>query len=115
MDFNTSTAEDTQVEMTPEMTQEYLNKELERQKEFEKAHFHESHLRSVLKGLTWRIFGTASTIFIAYFITGKIGLAMTVGGIEFLGKILLYYLHERIWELVPKGTIRVLKKRFLGR
>lgn len=115
MDFNTSISEDAQVVMTKEMIQENINKEIERQKEFEKAHFHESHLRSVLKGLTWRIFGTTSTIFIAYFITGKIGLAMTVGGIEFLGKILLYYLHERIWELVPKGTIRVLKKRFLGR
>lgn len=86
--------------------------EEERKQAFEKAHFHESHLRSVLKGVTWRVFGSSVTVVIAYILTGEVTLAMAVGGLEFFGKIILYYVHERAWEMVPKGTIRVLKKRF---
>lgn len=87
--------------------------EEERKAAFEKAHFHESHLRSILKGVTWRVMGSSVTVAIAYAITGKFTLAMAVGGFEFFGKIILYYLHERAWEFVPKGAIRVLKNRFI--
>jgi uncharacterized membrane protein len=66
----------------------------------------ESHLRSILKGFTWRILATTTTITIAYIITGEVGDALTIGGIEFVGKIFIYYLHERAWQLVPPGTIR---------
>lgn len=68
----------------------------------------ESHLRSVLKGITWRIIATATTVSIAYFITGEIGDALKIGAIEFVGKIFIYYLHERAWQLVPRGRIRTL-------
>ena len=68
----------------------------------------ESHLRSVLKGFTWRIIATTTTMTIAYFITGEIGDALAIGGIEFVGKIFIYYLHERAWQLVPRGSIRRL-------
>ncbi|MCB0704444.1 MAG: DUF2061 domain-containing protein [Saprospiraceae bacterium] len=66
----------------------------------------ESHIRSILKGFTWRIVATSTTICIAYLVTGTAKVALTIGGIEFLGKIFIYYLHERAWLLVPKGTIR---------
>ena len=66
----------------------------------------ESHIRSVLKGLTWRIVATSTTVTIAYIVTGETKTALTIGGIEFLGKIFIYYLHERAWLLVPRGTIR---------
>ena len=71
----------------------------------------ESHLRSVLKGITWRIIATSTTITIAYFITGKIGDALTIGGIEFVGKVFIYYLHERAWQMVPRGKIRKIVGR----
>jgi uncharacterized membrane protein len=66
----------------------------------------ESHIRSVLKGITWRIIATSTTITIAYIITGKVGDALTIGGFEFVGKLLIYYLHERAWQNVPRGAIR---------
>ena len=66
----------------------------------------ESHLRSLLKGFTWRIVATTTTITIAYFITGEIGDALKIGAIEFVGKILIYYFHERAWQMAPRGTIR---------
>ena len=71
----------------------------------------ESPLRSLLKALSWRIVATTTTALIAYFITGDITLALSIGGIEFVLKFFIYYLHERAWQLVPRGTIRqVLKK-----
>lgn len=66
----------------------------------------ESHLRSVLKGLTWRLVATTTIVVIAYFTTGDISLALEIGFIEFFVKLLLYYLHERAWQLIPRGTIR---------
>lgn len=71
----------------------------------------ESHLRSILKGLTWRILATATTVIIAYFITGDVSSALAIGGIEFAGKLLLYYFHERAWQLVPRGSVRQLINR----
>lgn len=70
------------------------------------GNFKESHLRSILKGVTWRIIATATTVTIAFFITGEIGDALKIGAIEFIGKIFIYYLHERTWQLVPRGQIR---------
>ncbi len=70
----------------------------------------ESHLRSLLKGFTWRIIATTTTTTIAYFVTGEVGDALTIGGIEFVGKIFIYYLHERAWQLAPRGTVRKILK-----
>ena len=66
----------------------------------------ESHLRSILKGLTWRVVATSTIIFIAWYSTGDISLALEIGFIEFFVKLLLYYLHERAWQMVPFGTVR---------
>lgn len=66
----------------------------------------ESHLRSILKGLTWRVIATSTIIAIAYFKTGDVTMALEIGAIEFFIKLLLYYLHERAWQVVPRGKIR---------
>jgi uncharacterized membrane protein len=66
----------------------------------------ESHLRSLIKGITWRILGTLDTIFISYVITGDTTKAISIGGIEVFTKILLYYGHERLWQVLPIGAIR---------
>ena len=66
----------------------------------------ESHLRSILKGITWRILATATTFIITYLLTGEVMLAAKVGVLEFVFKLLIYYFHERLWQMVPRGTIR---------
>ncbi len=68
----------------------------------------ESHLRSFLKGLTWRIIATSTLIAIAYFKTGDISFALELGALEFVIKLVIYYLHERAWLLVPRGTVRTI-------
>lgn len=71
----------------------------------------ESHLRSVIKGITWRILGTLDTMLISYIITGNTKMAVSIGGLEVFTKLVLYYLHERAWQVAPIGTIRKFFKR----
>lgn len=66
----------------------------------------ESRLRSVLKGISWRIIATATIIIIAYVTIGEVGTALKIGSIEFFIKFGLYYAHERAWQKLPTGTIR---------
>ena len=73
----------------------------------EAKNFKESHSRSVLKGLSWRIIATLTTIVIAWWVTGETQTALKVGGIEFFGKFLIYYAHERAWQAVPRGKVRL--------
>ncbi len=74
--------------------------------ETELTEYRESHLRSLLKALSWRVVATTTTGIIAYFITGDVMAAVTIGSIEFVAKFFIYYAHERAWQLVPRGTVR---------
>ena len=66
----------------------------------------DSRLRSVLKGLSWRILATLITALIAYFWSKDVRLAIMIALVEFPAKFLIYYLHERAWAKVPLGTVR---------
>lgn len=64
----------------------------------------ESHLRSLLKGISWRIVATFDTVLVVALVTwlldGKANIegAIKIGASEFVIKFLVYYGHERIWE-----------------
>ncbi len=58
----------------------------------------DSAAKSLLKTVSWRIVGTLDTMFIAYFLTGEVSIALSIGSIEVFTKMLLYYLHERFWN-----------------
>ncbi len=49
------------------------------------------------KAVTWRIVGTIDTIIISYFLTGKVVIALSIGGFEVFSKMFLYFLHEKAW------------------
>lgn len=74
-----------------------------------KPELRESHMRSLLKGLTWRVIATTTIIIIAYLTTGEIEQALKIGFIEFFIKLGLYYLHERMWQAIPRGSVRQWK------
>lgn len=50
-----------------------------------------------IKALIWRVGGTAFSTIAAYAITGSVTMAAGVGSAEFVGKLLMYYLYERLW------------------
>jgi uncharacterized membrane protein len=56
-----------------------------------------SYKRHLLKTITWRILGTLDTMIISWFITGSWQWGLAIGGVEIFTKMILYYLHERVW------------------
>jgi uncharacterized membrane protein len=63
----------------------------------------EGHGRSFIKAVSWRTVGTIDTFIISFFVTGKVTIAGSIASIEVVTKILIYYLHERVWSMVPWG------------
>lgn len=63
----------------------------------------ETHLRSALKAISWRVFGTLVTMLFTFAITKKLSLALYIGSFEFVSKVFLFYLHERMWGKIPVG------------
>jgi len=59
--------------------------------------------RSLLKTISWRIIGTVDTILISWLITGTLKLAFSIGLIELVTKMILYYVHERAWNKLKWG------------
>ena len=59
--------------------------------------------RSMAKAITWRTIGTLDTIIISYFLTGEIKTAVSIGSIEVFTKMILYFFHERIWNIIKWG------------
>ena len=73
------------------------------------------------KTLTWRVLATATTMLIAFLITGSLAVGATIGGIEAVMKMVLYYGHERAWSiglarwrsgLVPASTPQLVPADF---
>lgn len=64
----------------------------------------ESHLRSIIKGISWRIVGTIDTILLSFLITGHATMALKIGFTEVITKVALYYLHERVWLYFLRGA-----------
>ncbi|MCD6045839.1 MAG: uncharacterized protein K0R48_1002 [Gammaproteobacteria bacterium] len=69
----------------------------------------ESHLRSLVKAVSWRIFGTLTTMVISYIFTGKMSTALFIGLSEFILKIGIFYVHERVWHIIPLGVKRPIR------
>lgn len=65
----------------------------------------ESHIRSVVKGLSWRAVGTMDTMIISWIITGNIKYAAFIGSTEAVTKVFLYWAHERVWQRVRWGRV----------
>lgn len=63
----------------------------------------ESHVRSILKGISWRFLATGTLILIVFLVEGSITTALSIGSIEFILKLLVYYGHERLWNGYLKG------------
>lgn len=57
-------------------------------------------LRSFLKAISYRFLGSLATIAISFALTQEVNLSLSIGALDLIGKIGLYYLHERIWDKI---------------
>ncbi len=65
--------------------------------------YKDAHHRSILKALSWRVIATLATMSIVFAFTRKVALSAGVGAVEVVVKLILYYLHERIWGFLGIG------------
>ena len=65
--------------------------------------FRETHARSVMKAVSWRVTGTVATTLLVFAFTRRFTLSLVVGGVEFVSKIGMYWLHERMWDRLGFG------------
>ena len=69
--------------------------------------YKETNKRSIVKGITWRLVATTTTIVIVYVFFDRLDLAIAAGAIETTLKIGLFWLHERAWFKVRWGKKRI--------
>lgn len=77
----------------------------------------ESYKRHIAKAITWRVVGTLDTILLSWLISGNPYTGMKIGLAEVVTKMLLYYLHERLWFKVRAGITKIgdSKKRHIAK
>ncbi len=78
----------------------------------------QSHKRHIAKAVTWRVVGTIDTILLSWLISGDPWVGLKVGVSEVITKMVLYYLHERIWfkiNLSKDGRMLESRKRHIGK
>lgn len=60
-------------------------------------------MRSVLKSVSFRFISTLTTMIMILVFTKNLVVSLQIGTIEFFGKLLLYYFHERLWNVFQLG------------
>ena len=63
----------------------------------------ETHARTIMKSVTWRVGGFAITVGTAWLITGRMGVAASIGALDTLFKLGAFYVHERLWLKIGFG------------
>jgi len=69
--------------------------------------YKETNIRSIVKGITWRVVATGTTMGIVYVFFGNIELAIATGLLETVAKVGLYWGHEKLWQKTKWGKKRI--------
>src|SRR5699024_8422334 len=95
------------LELVTKMTLYYFHERL-----WFKSKIASSNKRHILKTISWRGVGTLDTILLGWIITGNPLTGLKIGGAEVVTKMILYFLHEKLWYRIDYGlNQRTRKKR----
>jgi len=64
----------------------------------------ETRMRSLAKTISWRISATTITFIISYIFTSSVTISGGIACVEFIAKMIWYYIHERVWNLIKWGV-----------
>ena len=65
----------------------------------------DSIVRSLVKTISWRLTGTFCTFLISFIILGDITTSSTIALIQLIFNTIMFYMHERIWNIIKWGRI----------
>ena len=60
-------------------------------------------VRSIAKTLSWRLTGTFCTFLISFIILGDITTSSTIAMVQLIFNTIMFYIHERIWNIIKWG------------
>jgi uncharacterized membrane protein len=63
----------------------------------------ESNFRSIAKALSWRFIASGATFIISLLVSADLSVAGTIAAVQFVANIILYFVHERIWNKIKWG------------
>jgi len=63
----------------------------------------EPRSRSLAKAVSYRVLGSISTAGLVFLFTGDSKVSASAGILDSVVKIVLYFLHERLWQFIPYG------------
>lgn len=63
----------------------------------------DSNKRHIIKTFSWRGIGTLDTIIFGWLLTGNTTTGLKIGIFETISKMLLYYVHEKLWYKINYG------------
>ena len=69
--------------------------------------YKETNKRSIVKGISWRVIATTTTVIIVYVFFGRLDLAIAAGLMESVLKVGLYWAHERAWFKIHWGRKKI--------
>lgn len=67
-----------------------------------------SRKRHIAKAITWRLVGSIDTIIISWIITENPWMGLKIGLAEIGTKMILYYLHERVWFKINLTNVGII-------
>jgi len=65
----------------------------------------DSIVRSLVKTISWRLTGTFCTFLISFIILGDITASSTIALIQLIFNTIMFYIHERIWNIIKWGKV----------
>lgn len=65
----------------------------------------ETRKRSIAKSVSWRILAGFITAGVVLAMTGRLEFAAKIGLIDTTTKLLIYFLHERVWNKINYGRV----------
>lgn len=65
-----------------------------------------SFKRHIAKTITWRVVGTIDTMILGWLVSGDPMVGVTIGSFEVVTKMVLYFIHERLWYKIGFGVKR---------
>jgi uncharacterized membrane protein len=76
-----------------------------------KIKIEKSRVRHFIKAFTWRFVGSVDTLLLAWFLSGNPLSGLKIGFTEVATKVVLYYLHERVWHMSRFGLEKKEKEK----
>lgn len=59
---------------------------------------------SAIKSLSWRVIASLTTTILVFIFTGELTWAIGIGIADVITKLVLYFIHERIWEVIKRAV-----------